>query len=271
MKRRTFMAITGAGALSAAGLGRLPDVIAAPTKTKKAAPSNPKAKSKKASAQPTVAVLYFDYSGKDPELGVLKKGLAQILISDLSSNPGIQLIERTRLESVMAELKLSGSRKVDKKTAARIGKLLGAQYLILGSYFSLMGSLRIDARLVAVETGYIVLSTGANGKIDEFLSIQGKVAQALGAQLSKGLPARTAKSSPKSGMKRPSTRRKRRPKRSRPRRPRRLHTRTALRYAKALDAKDRGDEAAAKAHLTAVLKEQPDFELARRDLAIFVQ
>ncbi len=260
MQRRRFLGLTGAGLLGVAAFGALPGLVfgrprgrAGKGKAAGAAPGTA------APAKPTVAVLYFDYAGKDAELAVLRKGLAQMLISDLAGNDDVRLVERERLEAVLAELKLAGSKKIDPKTAARVGKLLGAQYLVLGSYFSLMGSLRIDARLVHVETGRVVHSAGANGKNDEFLAIQGKVATALSGALAKGLPKRAAKPSP------------RKPKRRRPRRPRRLRTRTAVRYAKALDAKDRGDKAAATAHLKAVMKAQPDFEMARQDLAMLVQ
>ena len=73
---------------------------------------------------PTVAVLYFDYTGKDENLAVLKKGLAQMLITDLESRTdACAFVERDRLEDILAELKLGQSNKVDKDTAAKVGKL----------------------------------------------------------------------------------------------------------------------------------------------------
>src|SRR3954462_15487681 len=106
-----------------------------------------------ADTRPTVAILYFDYSGKDPEMGVLKKGLAQMLISDLSGMESVRLVERDRLEEVLAELKLGQTTKIDPQSAAKVGKLLGARYMVLGGYFDLMQTLRADARVVEVETG----------------------------------------------------------------------------------------------------------------------
>src|SRR5687768_14231382 len=88
-----------------------------------------------AADKPTVAVLYFDYQGKNEELALLKKGLAQMLISDLSASDAYVVVERDRLEDVLAELKLGQSKAVDAKTAAKIGKLLGARFLIMGGYF----------------------------------------------------------------------------------------------------------------------------------------
>src|ERR1700759_3401630 len=90
--------------------------------------------------RPTGAVLYFDYSGKDADMAVLKKGLAQMLISDLSALDGVRLVERDRLEEILAELKLAQSGKIDPATAAKVGKLLGARYMVLGGYFDPIGT-----------------------------------------------------------------------------------------------------------------------------------
>src|SRR5262245_53450996 len=82
------------------------------------------ARADKAATPPTVAILYFDYDGKDEQMGLLRKGLAQMLISDLSSIEGITIVERDRLEAILAELKLGQSGKIDKASAAKVGKLL---------------------------------------------------------------------------------------------------------------------------------------------------
>ena len=105
--------------------------------------------------KPTIAVLYFDYGGKKAELEPLREGLAQMLITDLADLPEIRVVERTRLKAVLEEHKLAASGKVDAASAARVGKLLGAHALVLGSFFDLAGTLRVDARVVEVETGKI--------------------------------------------------------------------------------------------------------------------
>jgi hypothetical protein len=55
-------------------------------------------------------------------------------------------------------------------------------------------------------------------------------------------------------------------KRKQRRRPKKLSIQTATRYAQALDAKDRGDKAAARAGMEKVVAEAPDFDLAYVDL-----
>jgi TolB-like protein len=202
----------------------------------------------RADERPTVAVLYFDYAGKDDALGVLRKGLAQMMISDLSSLPEVRLVERTRLEEVLAELKLSQSGKIDQASAARVGKLLGARYLVLGSYFDMLGVLRADARVVEVETGRVIRSVGANGKPDDFMALESSLVQSVGGVLGKELHAPAPAPPPRVAP------------------PAKLRTKTAVEYSRALAAKDRGDKREAKERLQAVVKEQPDFRLASLEL-----
>jgi TolB-like protein len=220
-----------------------------------------------AGARPTVAVLYFDYSGRDPELDPLRKGLAQMLISDLSAADAVRVVERERLEAVLAEQKLASSGKIDAKTAARVGKLLGARFLVLGSYFDVMKSMRVDARLVDVETGQIVQSIGADGKADDFLGLEQKVAAGLRDATARlaSAPA-TVKETPARLDPPPA-----RPRRPPPKLPKRLKTDTAVKYGQALAALDAGKRSDARTLLGTVLTAQPDFELASRDLERLMQ
>lgn len=200
-------------------------------------------------ARPTVAVLYFDYEGQTAGLEVLRKGLAQMLITDLSASPAFQIVERGRLEELLAEIELGSSGKVDAATAARMGRLLGARYLVMGGYFDLGGILRIDARLVEVETGRVVGTSGTTGPAGDVLAAEQKTASDL-QRLLAGLAQVGAAAAARPVVKPPS----------------RLSTGTALLYAKALDDMDRGDRAGAREKLGRVVKDQPDFTLASLDL-----
>jgi TolB-like protein len=210
-----------------------------------------------ADSRPTVAVLYFDYSGKDEGLAVLKKGLAQMLISDLGAVGSVRLVECDRIEEVIGELKLGQSAHIDSATAAKAGKLLGARYLVLGGYFDLMSTLRADARVVEVETGKVLQSIGTTGKPEDFLGVERTLSEGLARILvDKVGHAEEPVPEPKKSA----------PTKPRPAPPAALKTRTALAYSKALDAIDHKDKATAKAKLQEVIKEQPDFLLASIDL-----
>ncbi|MCC6620009.1 MAG: hypothetical protein IT385_02065 [Deltaproteobacteria bacterium] len=208
--------------------------------------------------KPTVAILYMDYTGKDEQLVVLKKGLAQMLISDLSTVPTVQIVERDRLQDIMDELQLGTSAKIDPATANKLGKLLGARYMVLGGFFDLLGTLRVDARVVEVETGKVIRSVGAQGKEDAFLDIEQKLVSELSDIFTSG--DIDAPPVPKTAPKPPPVAR-----------PKAVKTKTVARYGKALDFMDKGDKVKAKEELQQVVAEQPDFALAANDLARLMQ
>lgn len=211
---------------------------------------------KKAAAPLRVAVLYFDYEGKDEELAALRKGLASMLISDLSGTEGVQLVEREELEKVLAELELQKQRFFDKSTVAKLGQGLGAQKLVVGRFFTFRGKLVVNAKILDVATGTTV-SVKAARRTEEFIDIEADLAAELGAALTRIAAGQATGAAPS-----PDKRGK-----ARPKRPKSLDTKGAAAYGSALDAADRGDRSQARTMLKNVVAAHPDFELATRDLA----
>ncbi len=142
-----------------------------------------------------LAILYFENSSDKAELDQLRKGLASMLISDLSQLDGLKVVERARLQEVLEEQKLSNSEKFDASTAAKVGKLLGAEKILIGSYFEMMGKLRVDARTIDVETGEVLHSEGLEDSKARFFALEKKLARRIAEQLELGTqPPKTADS-----------------------------------------------------------------------------
>lgn len=200
--------------------------------------------------RPAVAVLYFDYAGKDADLQVLRKGLASMLIADLAAGGGVQVVERARLEEVLQELELGRGGKVEAATAARVGRLLGARYLVLGSYFDFQGQLVAHASVVETETGIHLGDTRARGKPEDFLELEQKLAEGTRAALAKVALA---------------------PARPEARRARPLPQQAVVQYSRALEALDRKDAAGARKTLEGVVKAHPDFTLASAELVALLR
>lgn len=267
---------SGAGSVRARGLVAAAGIALATAFGAGVASAGPAAEAPHAApAATTIGVLYFDYAGKNAELAPLSKGLAQMLISDLAAVDTIRVVERERLQAVLDEQKLGHGGKIDSHTAARIGKLLGARYLVLGTYFDALGAFRADARLVDVETGQIVKSIGANGKAEDFISLEQTLAEGLGKAAAQ-LPPPTGAgrkerggghSAGEHGVAKPSAPPAHKP----PKPPRGLKASTAVTYGKALAAADVGDRKQATTLFKSVLADQPDFELAQRDLDKLIQ
>src|SRR5438093_8706241 len=110
--------------------------------------------------RPGIAVLPFDNSGsygQDKEsFDALQKGIAGMLISELAANPAARVVERTEIQKLLEEQNLGATSRLDPQTAAKVGKLVGARYVITGAFIDFYGDFRLDARIVNAETGEIV-------------------------------------------------------------------------------------------------------------------
>jgi TolB-like protein len=143
-------------------------------------------------SQQTIAILNFENNSvvdKD-KLDPLKKGLADMLITEMSKIKGLKVVERQRIQSVVEELNLGETDLVDKGTSQKMGKLLGAKVLLFGGFSNLFGDkLRIDARIVATETGVTLNAEEETGDLDQFLtmlkSLVKKISDDLTVKLSK--------------------------------------------------------------------------------------
>ena len=102
----------------------------------------------------TVAVLPLSFSGSDTTLASLGRGLADLMITDLSRSAQLTVVERDRLDALLDEIQLSAnSGSVDAGTAVRSGRLARAGRVVRGSVTQLDGkALRADAAVVTVST-----------------------------------------------------------------------------------------------------------------------
>ena len=81
--------------------------------------------------------------------------LSNQIIEVLKKRETYKVIERERLLLALEELRLGTTSLVDETTRLRLGQLIGARWMIFGGYQVIGGQMRIDLRLVEVETGKI--------------------------------------------------------------------------------------------------------------------
>ena len=87
-----------------------------------------------------VAVMNFDYGtvrsyvasifGSDQDVG---KGISDLLVQKLVQDGKYSVIERNALDKVISEQNFSNSDRADSTTAAKIGRVLGVDAIIIGS------------------------------------------------------------------------------------------------------------------------------------------
>ena len=229
---------------------------------------------------PVVAVLYFDNNsfGKDrADYDGLGKGIADLLITDMASNPSMRVVERDRIQSILQEQSLVQTKSIDPQTAVRLGKLLGAQYMITGGFMSdSKGTLLVTSRVISVETGAITNPVKLQSKSDDVLGLIGQLSTKLNTELKLPAPARQtgeAEQKKPAGVGEASAKQ---PARQAPAtqvaqntsaKSRKLDVKTALLYSKALDEQDSGNRQKAAELYRAVLEKFPDFGPAQQNLA----
>lgn len=133
--------------------------------------------------RPGIAVFAFHNSGsygQDKEnFDALQVGIAGMLISELSANPAARLVERETIQRLLDEQNLGGSGRVTTETAAKIGKLVGARYAVVGDFIDFYGDFRVDVRLVSVETSEIIKVENERMQRDHLFDIIKSVAVKL--------------------------------------------------------------------------------------------
>jgi TolB-like protein len=110
-------------------------------------------------SRPGIAVMPFAnyYVGSNAaDFDGLEGGLQQMMLTELAQNSSLRIVERSALAAILEEQNLSASGRVEADAAVRVGALVGAKYMIMGSYNDIFGDVRIDARVVDVETSEIV-------------------------------------------------------------------------------------------------------------------
>lgn len=127
--------------------------------------------------RPGVAVLRFDNGGshgqqaEEGDFAALEVGLQQMLLTELSQSTDLRIIERGRLNELMEEQDLAAEGRANQAGAAQIGKLVGARYVVIGSFTDLFGQFRMDARVVDTETGDILESESVRDRREKIYDL----------------------------------------------------------------------------------------------------
>ena len=97
-----------------------------------------------------VAVLPFTVAGDQDAFAPLGRALAEFLVTDLSVTGRLTVLERSRVQLLLDELELAESDRVDPATAARSGRLLGAENTVVGVVEASDEAVAMEAAVVDV-------------------------------------------------------------------------------------------------------------------------
>jgi len=139
----------------------------------------------------TIAILDFSNNCilEKEKYASLSPGLAEIMITELSPIKTLKFVERQKINQLIQEMQLAQSGLVSEETGVQVGKLIGAKYLIFGSYMVFDKKVRIDVRIVQVETGLTIKAEQATNKVTKMFDIikelNGKILKDLDIKLTK--------------------------------------------------------------------------------------
>lgn len=120
-----------------------------------------------ADVKPTVAVLDFDSIGSEEHLG---KAVSEIMRTELISTGQFRVLERSQLDKALTEQKLQQSGIIDNKSVVELGKLLGANFIIIGSVVKMGSAYTINSRMIDMKTGEATLGRNVTGNDLNFLA-----------------------------------------------------------------------------------------------------
>ncbi len=97
----------------------------------------------------TLAVYPFGVAGADSTLAPMARALTAMLITDLSQTDRLTVLDRVVVQRLIDEMRLGESGYVDQATAARGGRLLGAERMVHGSVASDEQLVRLEAAVIS--------------------------------------------------------------------------------------------------------------------------
>lgn len=188
------------------------------------------------------AVFNFNVQGGDESLRSFQKALTAMTIADLAQIKGISVIERTRLQALIDEMKLGQSGAVDPSTAPQAGRLLGAENLVVGNLSDPSGKIGVTSTTASTTRGGVVGAFSLTEVKDKFYELQKQLVANIIKVNNITLDADTQKAVLS-----------------------KYHTRSfkaVTLYGLGLDAQDRGDYKTSKNYFDLAAKEDPTFGLA---------
>jgi TolB-like protein len=179
-----LLAAVAGACYSAPAVGPAPDQRAAADEFAKRAIATENVITADSIPQRTVGVAPLRVDQRDTVLGPLAYGLADLLMEDLSRSSQVQIVDRLRLDALLRELRLASTGRIDTATAPRVGRLVRARRIVLGSLTPLSGErVGIDVRIADVTTSQIRDALSASAPVNDILAAEKQLALRIFDQL----------------------------------------------------------------------------------------
>jgi TolB-like protein len=101
-------------------------------------------------------VLYFENNTGNQQLDWLRTGLTDMIVTDLSQSPDVEVLGTDRLVQILTQMKRQDDRQISFDTVQELAKRAGVKSVVLGSYVKAGETIRINVKLQEAASGRIV-------------------------------------------------------------------------------------------------------------------
>ena len=143
-------------------------------------------------AQQRIAVLPFKNISGDKQFDWLADGFCETLTSAFAQIGRFIVVERSQIERIMQEQDFQMTDYADESKVVEIGKILGVEKMVIGSFQVFAGNINVSTRVVDVRTGQVDRQgalANKKAKLEQLFDLQEEIcifqAKAFGGEISK--------------------------------------------------------------------------------------
>jgi len=151
--------------------------------------SRPSQANDDATATRRIAVLPFENLTRDPADEWLSRGFADALMLGLRQVRTLSLVNTERVSEVYQSLGVVESAALDPSASQTLSERLGVEYFVQGTYQHVGDSIKVAARLIAVDSNQVRAQETVTDRFNNLLSIQDQLGQRFAAALDSSVPA----------------------------------------------------------------------------------
>ncbi|MBN1347747.1 MAG: tetratricopeptide repeat protein [Phycisphaerae bacterium] len=126
-----------------------------------------------------IAVLTFKNLKADKQTDWVGEGAAETLTTQLTGVPQLIVIERTQVKQVLDEQDFQKTDVANPDSAVEVGKVLGAERIVIGTFASEGGSILFNVRVVDVKTAVVLSAVSLTGRSSQIFETLSKLTDAV--------------------------------------------------------------------------------------------
>ncbi len=119
--------------------------------------------------RPAVAVMYFENNTGESSLDWLRIGLTDMLVTDLSQSPDVDVLSTDRLAQILRDMKRGDDRVISADILQEVARRARVQTILVGSYVKAGDAIRINLKVQDAGSGRIVASERGDAQTEAAL------------------------------------------------------------------------------------------------------